>query len=83
MIFNTYLEYTISLIHLTNQLLLEIGIYHKYFLSQISYFFFTCSPSRDFIDLPDYKDSSPEGLSVLNMLPPFPTKFSHLLGVIF
>ena len=33
--------------------------------------------------LTDYKESSPEGLSMLNMLPPFPTKFSHLVGVIF
>ena len=33
--------------------------------------------------LTDYKESSPESLSMLNMLPPFPTKFSHLVGVIF
>ncbi len=30
-----------------------------------------------------YKESSPEGLSMLNMLPPFPTKFSRLVCVIF
>ena len=33
--------------------------------------------------LTDYKESSSEGLSMLNMLPPFPTKFSHLVGVIY
>ena len=33
--------------------------------------------------LTDYKESSPESLSMLNMLPPFPTKFSQFVGVIF
>jgi hypothetical protein len=31
--------------------------------------------------LTDYKESSLEGPSMLTMLPPFPTKFSHLVGV--
>jgi hypothetical protein len=50
------------------------------FLQDGRFFLSTCSPSRDYIVLPTDKESSPEGLSMLNMLPPFPTKFSHLGG---
>ena len=47
------------------------------------FFFFHMFTVKRLHRLTDYRESSPEGLSMLNMLPLLPTKFSHLVGVIF
>ena len=46
-------------------------------------FFFHMFTVKRLYRLTDYKESSSEGLSTLNMLPLLPTKFSDLVGVLF
>jgi hypothetical protein len=44
-------------------------------------FFFHMFTVKRLHRLTDYKESSPEGLSMLNMLPPFPTNLKKLSAI--